>query len=649
MANDDRYDITLTTGSTTYGFMLVTPPQQPKQLKVEEVADPDSLWLLRRNTTPETINHQDFDPKQDTPFAQGDLTGGAGQLIFNSKADETHYWWSSGVITHVSGKVYLAPPVNTLSPTLGGAATGFYSYQSPSTGTRYDFTWSGTGLWRRTASNDTNTWGKVYTAEATITDFYCFNGVGLIAYPAGTSTSYAYQSDVTAAATWTPTTVTATAFPTGTKPKKWGSVRGTVYAAVDNNKIFFGTDPTSASTWTGPITAKTPATNFGGTPGDSTYPIQALQPVNNYLFVFKQDAGWSIDSNQDTNETIWMWKTRPSSLNFPYVATADALLYYSVANEVYAYDPANGRNYPLNLSRQDGFSIVSIAGMGALGQSVFTLAQVRVPNIRSGNSMAILHSYRMSPTTWGTEVIWENTSSTSYSGLGVVPNGAGKRVYWADSGGANVYHMDIPANWDGSTTGSFVSSASIYLSQIPTGFPNFVKRHLWVGTYTENLSATYTLGISYSLDNGSTWTSLTTLSSPGNNGLNLSQFSGVDSQSIVLRLDFAGDGASTPVLRIIDLHDRVRFRYLRKVTAAVRLASAELRNGARDTQTASQILANIATLRATDAQITYQDFLGNSFPVSVDTVTYQPTLDEEPEGKYEMQAVLILPEASLGT
>lgn len=647
--NDPRYDINLTTGATTYGFMLVTPPQKPKQLMVEEVADPDSLWLLRRLQTTETQTHQDFDPKEDTPFAQGDLSGGAGQMVFNSKADETRYWWSSGIVTHVSGKAFLAPPTTTLSPGLPAAPAGFYSYQSPSTGVRYDFLWASTGLYRRNASNDSNTWSLVYTAEAAITDFAVFNGVGLIAYPSGTVTSYATQSDVTAAPTWTVTTHTFNPpFPTGNKPKFWAGVRSTAYAAVDSNKVYYTTDPTTNG-WIGPIAVGTPKTNFSGSPGDATYPIQSIIPVNDFLFVFKYDGGWSIDANQETNETIWMWRQQPSVTNFPNTASADALLYYTVANEVYAYDPANGRNYPLNLSRQDGFSIVSIVGMSALGQSVYTLATVRVPHLRSGNSTALIVSTRTSPTTWTSEVLWEDTSATTYASLGVVPNGNGARVYWSATGSTTI-HMDIPAQWDGSTTGSFASAGSLYLSQVPTGFPNFVKRHLWVGTYTDSLSSSNTITIQYSLDNGVTWTSLATLNNVGNNGLNLSQFSGIDSQSIVLRFDFAGPGTTTPTLRVIDLHDRVRFRYLRKVTAAVRLADyVELRNGTKDTQTAANMLANIQTLRATDAQITYSDFLGNSFPVSVDTVTYQPTLDEGAESKYEMQAVLILPEAALGS
>lgn len=103
---------------------------------------------------------------------------------------------------------------------------------------------------RRDASNTSNSWTLVYTADVTITDFTVINGAGYICVPSrldATSpgnTDFYYQSDPTAAATWTPTARAHAAFSDALgKPKYFRQVRTSTFAVVDNRKVFYSVDP----------------------------------------------------------------------------------------------------------------------------------------------------------------------------------------------------------------------------------------------------------------------------------------------------------------------------------------------------------------------------------------------------------------------
>ena len=634
-------------GGSSYGFMLSTPAGESKQLHVGEVsaAAPD-----RPDAGTEDLSQ--FDSRADEARAQGSLEGGVGKLEARYQDDALSYWWGSGVVTHTSGRTYLAPPVTTKSLTSGAASiAGFYTFYH-SGGTRYDFCWEGPRLHRRDASNGTNAWTLVYTANVNITDFVVINGAGYIAVPsrldatAPANTDFYYQSDPTAAATWTPTARAHAAFSDALgKPRFFRQVRTTTFAIVDNRKVFYSVDPTTDA-WVGPIDTSLDGNTSGG-PGDTTYPFVSSLAVNDYLFVFKRDAAYNIDSQQEVTEAIWQWKQRPSTRNFAFIAAGGETLYYSTGNEVWAYDPNTGRNVPVGLSRQAGYSTQDILGVGADNQYVYILAKVRVPRIRSSASAALLRGVRVAASEWAFEVLWEDTASTAYSNLAAFPYGNGTRVYWAESDGTDVKHMDVPADWDETTSGSFATGGTLYTSIWRTGFPNNYKRWLWLGLQVESADASNTVAVAYSTDDGATWTTLGTISASGASTL---AFSNVVAQSMALRFTWVCAGTATPVLRIYDLHGRVRTRYLPDVRLALRVASRiELNNRSQDPRLVAQVAADLRTLRASDGTIAYEDYLGNSFNVSVDQLAFLPTRHEAPKDNTELEAHVVLSRADSGS
>lgn len=629
------YDLTI----GGYNFMLTKSTgadgRPAKSLTVSEAPGPNNPQL-------QTNSYAEFDRRYDVPVSQTNFSGGLGQLEFDT-GENNRYLWGSGVVTHCDGKVYVAPPTTTLSPTsMASAPAGFLSYVA-SSGTQYDFMWEGPRLHRRDASNGSNTWTLVYTAGENITDFVVFNDGGQICSPtdATAAEDFFYQADVTAAATWTPTARDHAAFSNADgKPKYMKAVRDTLYAAVDSQKIFYTTDAT-ADGWIGPIDTKV---------SDTTYDFVGLTALSDYLFAFKYDAGYNIDSSQVVYEIFDEWKDKPSSVNFKYIAKGPGALYYSVANEVYEYDPTTGRNVPFGLAKQSSFSVLQIDGVGADNQYVYVLAKVRVRNVRSANSEALFRCVKQRGG-FAFECIWEDTASTSYSRLFATAYGSATRVYWG-KGTTQTMHMDVAAEFDETTTASFNTAGTLYTSITRGGEPGFQKRALWLGTTHENLTASVQDNISYSTDSAANFTSIGTVTS---NGLVETDIAGVAGREFMLKFLFAGTATVTPILRAYDLHLRPRWRYLQQVVAVVRIAdNIELLNGAPDTQTADTILSNLKALRALSSSIAYTDLLGNSFNVSIDSISYsvtrhEPTNTSNTENEWEATATIVMTEASWGS
>lgn len=652
------YDIDITATGQTYSFMLVSPPQQSKQLQVDEVQTPTGIYELRRINTPETLMHTDFDLKMDVPWAQNTFTMGVGQLEFNEKTDEQQYWWSSGIITHTDAKAYLAKAPTTLAiPSGANAYTNRCSFVT-SGGTRYDFMCQGTRLYRRDATLSSNAWAVMYTASAAITNISIINGKLFICVPTvADPTSYYYQSDPTAAAVWVPTAVVSSAMTLALgKPSFFLQVRGTAYAFVQNHRVLYNqTDPTSGSSWLGPIDttlAVNGANQVSGPPGDTSYPFINVLAMNNYMIAFKMDAGYTIDANQEVREALWEWKQNVAPRNFKYSCTAAGIIYYSQTPEIYAYDPVTGRNLPIGLSTQAGFSVQDILGLDGNDGNIYVLAKVQVPTIRATWSTALLRVWRASAQQWVFEVMWEDTSATSWSGVATVPNGTGTNVYIFSADGTTSRLFYFPPDYDESTQGNFTSTADMFLSFWRTGFPNFQKKWTWLALTADNVDGTgNNIGVYYSLDKGATWTLLRSVTTAG---LNFIPMTSITSDGIVVKLTFnSANGTVTPVLRGFDLHGRVRWRYLRQVKVAIRVADyLETLNGGRasgNTDTAAKIKTALETIRVADTYAQYRDFLGNTFQCSIDSISYRPTRHEKPTDQYELEAVVTLSELGSGT
>jgi hypothetical protein len=529
--------------------------------------------------------------------------------------------------------------------------TGFRSYLK--SGTQYDFTWQATRLYRRDASNRTNDWTLVYTGSAAITDIDYFDGKLLIAMPLHGSADFAIQTDISAAATWTPTTYDHAAFSAGLgKPSFFRSIRGWSYAFVNPNKVFYSSDPTTDG-WVGPIDTSLTG-NYSGPAGDDGYNFKGALAANDYLFCFKDDAGYNIDSQQEVTEVLWHFKSRPSADNYKYVCTGSDFIYYSVSPEVYAYDPTSGRNVPLGLASQTGFSTEQIKGLAADNQFIYVLAQVRVPTIRSASSMVLFRGWRVGAMKWAFDVPWEDTAATTYTGLGCASTSTyGTRIYIFPDAGTSTLLLDMAPAFDQSlTTTAFAASGTLYPSLWRTSYPTLSKRWLYTAIRTSGVDATETVDLAYSTDQGANFTSNFTTTTAGLRTDNLSNING---EVMALRFTLAGDGTATPVLNVYAIHARPRWRSLESVKLDIRIANGISRNNGAyaESDTQAAIVTALRALRTTDSSITYEDFLGNSFTVAVDSLGFRPTRHYAPEksgtGVIEMEAGLLLTRADKGT
>lgn len=638
------WDIKFTiTGGATYGFMLVTPSGASKQLELSEAEGPDPDRL----STKDIATTADFNPRVDSPFAMSSLAGGCGQLEYDFNYED-RYWWSDGVVTHVNGKIYPAPPVSSLAlASETGKVTTFTTYITPSE-TRYDYAVVGNSILRRDAANSSNAWGVVYTASVPITNFAIMNGVGLICVPTITGTTdFYYQPDVTAAATWTPTAANHTPFSDANgKPSFFGVVRGTCYALVGNKSVFYTTNPVLDG-WAGPIDT-TLSGNIAGSPGDNTYPFKGFKAVGDSLFVIKNDAVYSIDSQQDVIEVIWQWKDKPSQYNFKYFASGGDDLIYSVGPEVYTYNTQTGIQMATGMAKRDGFSMREVLGLAADNKYMYVLARVRVPTLRSADSVALFRGVK-TVNTWGFEVLWEDTSLSgkTYGNLFASPSGVGTRLYWGldDAGTSDTLIMDIPADWDETTAAAFKTSASLWTSVSRAGFPGFTKKHIYLNMVGQNVDATNTIAANISTDLGVTYQNVAT----ANANSFEANYTNLNSSGVSLRFDFTSNGTNATTLRNFDHHQRIRFKYLTSIRASVRVAkSVRTRDNGQSNQFVWEIWDSITALRTSNSEITYSDFLGNTFKVTVDVIGVKPTRHEAPT-EYEEEAILLITKAEKGS
>lgn len=650
------YDVKLTPdgAASGYGFMLVTPPGQSKQLDMNEIGGPDYRYTTRVNTF-DQATHQDFQPDKDAVFASSSFVGGLGYREDDLQGNAT-YWWGN-CVTHVAGKVFLPPKPNALSISSVATGVGGFVTYITSAGSRYDFCWSGTKVYRRPA--DTNTaWTNVWTEPngKAISSMALFNSAMYVFTPTETDANakdYWYQASPDGA--WSPTGVnTSLSFSNANgRPKMGLQIRGTFYAAVDNSKVYYSTDPT-ADSWIGPINTDLAGTrNVGGTPGDTSYPFANMVAVGDYMLVFNWQGGYAIDAQQDVQETFWQWKERPNPDNFKYMALGSDTLYLSAGNEVFNYDPSTGATHPIGLSAMSGFSTREILGVGADNQFVYVLARVMVNDLRSSESVALLRANPISRTMFALECIWEDTSLSGKSlwAFGLLPNGRGSRAYvsYVSGGNTNFVLLEASPDWDSSSDTTFASSGVLYSSDSRTGFPGFDKMHLYNAIEASPALATgQSIEVAYSKDNGDTYAVLGTLTS----GADFARYDyGSDvSRAIALRFTLAGNGTSTPVMRGFDHHQRVRFRYLPTGTIGVRIAdNLEMLNGARSPMRKEDIVAALTLLRSAEVgRALYEDFLGNSFWVTCDTLTMRPSHHEPQADEYEMEALLLVSRADEG-
>lgn len=626
--------------STDYGFMLVSPTGQSKQIEVKEAGQPEEL---KRVNSSAIASYQDFASVVDTPFAMSDFSGGVGQLYFEEGSDNRIFW---GVgITHVPGKLFKPPPVSTYSTaSVTGDYTNWKTYVHTN-GVRYNFMWESVNLWRRDTSSPSNNYVKVYTATDNITDFAIMDTVGFILTPTKTGTTdFVYQTDLSAAATWTPTAANHAPFSVNNKPSYFNVNKSTCYASVNSNLIYYTTDPTVDS-WVGPIDVGTSG-NISGKPGDETYQIKHMTSVNDFLMVFRDDEVLSIDSQQDVTESIWEWKEKPSINNFRHIGKAGQKLLFNIRSEVRYYDPITGTNREIGMAIQSGFSVKEVLGIDGDERYIYVLAKVRIPYIRSADSVALFRCYPGVDFEYAFEVLWEDEdlSTETYYGLFAEPSGYDTRLYWgknASSGDSSVQSILLPAEWDASTGSSFTTSqCKIYTSITKSGFPGFDKRHLYTTVNGVGMSISNNNTVAYSTDNGTVFSNLGVMSSDTFEYAFVNTYS----KSIMIRFTLDSDGTVTPIITSFAHHQRVRYKYLQSISMSVRVGDSEmgveLRNRTRKRMNPEEWVGWLNELRTTANEITYNDFMGNTFPVSVDMIFIRPTRHRE-FGLYELEAVVI--------
>jgi hypothetical protein len=623
-----------------YGFMLLTPQNATKQLVSTEA--PSST--MGRGEGADVLRAT-YEATYDQSVAQIDWSYGMGQVELDT-GEENMYSVGLGVVTHALGKAYPAlGPISTLPLGTSSSLGGIRSYVD-SSGNRYDFAWAGTSLYRRDPSSSANGWTSIYTAPSVITDFVIFNGLGLVAIGQSNSATNDFITLASPFGTPTATVRNHSAFTSTEKPYYWQIVRNTLYALVNPNKVFMTVDPTQDS-WVGPISITVGSITAPGA-GDSTFRFTSSVSLNDYLLVFKENAGYGIDSEQNVVEVIWQFASRPSRENFEWVVPAGEYCVYTAANDVWVYDPRSGANFPIGISRMHSVSVSKILGLSSDSQHVYVLAEVTSRHLGSTAYVALIRSTRVSGLRYAHELVWYTpVSSDVMHGVWVVPrNQTSNSVYLGYTSGSNTVTMlfHYPTDWDESSASGARLSGSLYTSEISSKLPTFVKRYLWLGVSAENVSATSYIDVYIRVDSGS-WTYIGKVDSQ----YKIFTLSDVIGRVAQLRFQFVSDGSTCPVLRAYDLHARPRYRYLPIKELQIRVAdNIELNNGTRDSRKMAEIFSQLRELRTSEKKILYEDFTGESFLCSIEKLNFQPSLHEVPTSNVEMVAVMTVTRSDEG-
>jgi len=660
-------DPTLTHQTITKGFMLAAPPGETKVISSDETQKPD----VQRISSMPIATSQDFDPLYDTPISQISFHGGAGQKYLDFQ-DEYAYWWSTGVVTH-DGRAYLAPYHDggtTFSSTTGYPVTKMLAWYDSSTETRYMFLAVKNQLWRKNVTSDT-AWELLCSTSFNIADISMTGSILWVTTPDQTNTNaYYYKSAPAGAAPWTLSISSHTLFDAaGNKPSFFESVRGTLFGCVNKNKVYYNTDLLITG-WAGPIDIGVGG-NTSGRAGDGTYNFKGAIAVSDTLYTWNNQAIYSIDSSQEVTEVIWQWKNMPDINNFRFVTSGAKKLIFSVGPEVYTFDPISGEMDSINLTMREGFRITRISGVAADNRFVYVAANVRVTGLYGEDKRVIFRCYKVSTDRgWKVEVIYQQDvlENRWFYGLWAFSDEDEGTILcmgeYMSAAATRLFMFRLPSGWDETIDSSdsllgYLSSqtASLYTSVSKTGFPGFTKKHLYFNAIGQNiqgppLATTSNISVYYSMDEGVSFTYLGDFDDELD--AITSSFDDANSKSIMFRFDFTTDSDYlTPILQTYDHHQRVRFKYLPRLSMAVKLGSnLTLRNRALYNRRIDQLWTDLTTLRTLDNEITYKDFLGNNFPVTIDSIQLRPSrhYTEQSTGnsEYDLEAVISLARADRG-
>jgi hypothetical protein len=223
-------------------------------------------------------------------------TGGYGERVQSAFGDRRYYW---GMDIQVSGGLFgKGPLLHPIVPTASGTVRKFIDGLNGSTVTQ--FTLTSAGVFRR--DNDTNA-GQVKESAGNAMDGVLFQG----GFSGATASLYLAFSG---GSIWerTPANVYSQAtLPAGFAPERLEVVGTELWAADINTSVIrkVTADPKVAANWSGPILVGNPSSK-----------ISAIRQTGNVLVIFKEDGGlFTVNSDGSVNDLFPGARVPPNSEN----------------------------------------------------------------------------------------------------------------------------------------------------------------------------------------------------------------------------------------------------------------------------------------------------------------------------------------------
>lgn len=623
-------DVVLTPddGSGPVHLMLADTQNAKKAWQMAEVPAPEGVRVTSQGAA-----LQDLPPEMAATVYRTDNFQGMGPNIISVGGFN---YMSGSVQTSVSGKIIQPPYVEEISVTTGSEGIlslavfneSLYVADSQSKVFRSD---DGVEFYETLDTTFTE------TVPATGLRTRHPNISQLIAYGADTNvigimacltdeldgvTPIEYYYSVTGSPTaWTQVTAgthTALNYMASAGGQLWGLINPNILVTTTNP---FDPDPV----WTSSTLV-----------GDTMHNFRGALAVSNFLLVFKEDSVWAVSAGGVVSKVITQFENTPGPDNFEaFSAGFNSNVYFTVDQEVWEYNPANGNTRSLGLYNLPDSQLDATAdvrqGITYDRDGIFSIHQT---NLGTTPGPSLIRTDFDAAGGYAHER-WLLESPSGYQPQGAMMFtrcftnlGTGRHVFMAlhDPSGNNTYlkigRVTVPRANDPTqdSTSEYSVTDAIYRSGwMHHNFPAQFKDYTEILLDLKGLKAippTSNVSVYYYLD-GDLSTRYTLRENLDNDGLVSLEFaSGITARSFLLELVLHGDDSSTtPQVLSWNVKAAVKFDFREVFTLVIRVGDRiAMRSKRRSPLSAKGLRQRIRQLRAANnIKIRYQDYRGYDF------------------------------------
>jgi len=514
-------DIQLTIGGSTKSFNLAVEEGKKLFAVVEEPIVP----LKAAQDVP---SYGDLPAEKILAFAQNNWRGGMGQKDHFNILDM--YADGQNIDTRDPNQIILGPKINTAGAI---AATivfaDFFEGREYFASTRYVYKYPATG----------STWAEVLDVGAgdTIECIGHYDGYIYV----GLTTGKYYYSDTGENAAWTQSTLDNAVMHKICVAPSFSGTKDLLVLAKRPNEVRTATAPLNGEVgWSDPPYYV----------GDENSNITSLFILNGILFIGKEDGLWSLPPDGRPVMVV-SYREQKNSTNFAYHTNWQGVFYGSGAGDILEIIGGSGNLFSVDymgpLQRSPELATIgSIKSITSDDKNIYVLFLI-------GSNYVIYAGRERTDSKYGLRWEWTPYIHLGTNACGVIKvmqrSGASPLLWFAY--GTNMAYAILakaPNLPLGDSSYRFCSQGYLITSYFDAGYDIWDKIFYQLWTMAENLADGITIVVTYQADTGSSWPTLTTITS---NGIQSVDLTAISCKRIRLKIELnSGTNTITPILQM---------------------------------------------------------------------------------------------------